>query len=171
MLMFPVLRNSNLLSLREGFHKYIKGVYSENQGGSEIAPIVGYWPPLVLNIFPFPVSAAKLISNFYNNRQSAANRCRASRIHLFPFCCVNTDGPAICAPPVGEAQQIKKNPGKLLIGAANLPCFAYRPGKCSLLHLLTARTASTSCPELAYNLGITGQKWKKKVKQDGDHQK
>jgi hypothetical protein len=28
---------------------------------------------LVLNIFPFPVSTAKLIGDFYNNRQSAAN--------------------------------------------------------------------------------------------------
>ncbi len=29
---------------------------------------------LVLKIFPFPVSTAKLIGDFYNNRQSAANR-------------------------------------------------------------------------------------------------
>ncbi len=28
---------------------------------------------LVLNIFPFPVSTAKLLGDFYNNRQSAAN--------------------------------------------------------------------------------------------------
>jgi hypothetical protein len=27
----------------------------------------------VLNIFPFPVSAAKLLGDFYNNRRSAAN--------------------------------------------------------------------------------------------------
>jgi hypothetical protein len=27
---------------------------------------------LALNIFPFPVTTAKLLGNFYNNRQSAA---------------------------------------------------------------------------------------------------
>jgi hypothetical protein len=30
---------------------------------------------LVLNIFPFPVSTAKLIGEIYNNRRSAAKRC------------------------------------------------------------------------------------------------
>jgi hypothetical protein len=55
-----------------------------------MAPIVGYWPGtvalgtyfdllirrhLVLNVFPFPVSKAKLIGEFYNNRRSAANWC------------------------------------------------------------------------------------------------
>ncbi len=30
---------------------------------------------LVLNVFPFPVSKAKLIGEFYNNTRSAANRC------------------------------------------------------------------------------------------------
>ncbi len=53
-------------------------------------PIIRYWPGtvelgiifellfrrhLVLNIFPFQVCTAKLIGEFYNNRQSAANRC------------------------------------------------------------------------------------------------
>jgi hypothetical protein len=52
--------------------------------------IVGYWPGtvalgiflqvlirrrFVLNIFPFPVSTSKLIGDFYDNRQSAANSC------------------------------------------------------------------------------------------------
>jgi hypothetical protein len=30
---------------------------------------------LVLNIFPFLVSTAKLLGDFYNNRRSAANSC------------------------------------------------------------------------------------------------
>jgi hypothetical protein len=30
---------------------------------------------LALNIFPFPVTIAKLIGEFYNNRRSAANQC------------------------------------------------------------------------------------------------
>jgi hypothetical protein len=30
---------------------------------------------LVLNVFPFPVSKAKLLGEFYNNRRRAANRC------------------------------------------------------------------------------------------------
>jgi hypothetical protein len=30
---------------------------------------------LALNIFPFPVTTAKLIGEFYNNRQSAAHGC------------------------------------------------------------------------------------------------
>jgi hypothetical protein len=30
---------------------------------------------LVLNIFPFPVSTAKFVGEFYNNRRSATNRC------------------------------------------------------------------------------------------------
>jgi hypothetical protein len=57
---------------------------------SKIVPIVGYKPGtvalgiffhilirlrLVLNVFPFPVSTAKLIGDFYNNWQSAANSC------------------------------------------------------------------------------------------------
>jgi hypothetical protein len=30
---------------------------------------------LVLNVFPFPVSKAKLLGEFYTNRRSAVNRC------------------------------------------------------------------------------------------------
>jgi hypothetical protein len=29
----------------------------------------------VLNVFPFPVRKAKLIGEFYNNRQSVVNQC------------------------------------------------------------------------------------------------
>ncbi len=62
-----------------------------------MAPIVGYWPGtvalgtyfdllirrrLVLNVFPFPVSKAKLIGEVYNNRRSAANRCPR---FVYPF--------------------------------------------------------------------------------------
>jgi hypothetical protein len=56
---------------------------------SKIALILTYWPGtvalgiiliffrlrLVFNIFPFPVTTAKLIGKFYNNRRSAANQC------------------------------------------------------------------------------------------------
>jgi hypothetical protein len=58
---------------------------------SKIALIVTYWPGTValgiilsffffclrlgFNIFPFPVTTAKLIGEFYNNRRSAANWC------------------------------------------------------------------------------------------------
>jgi hypothetical protein len=38
--------------------------------------------------------------------------------------CANTVGAAIRAPLIGEAQRIKKNPQKQLIGAANVHHFA-----------------------------------------------
>jgi hypothetical protein len=68
----------------------LKVVSSENSGGSKIgdSPWVLAWDcgaghycqiltcqRLILNIFLFPVSTAKLIGAFYNNRQSAANSC------------------------------------------------------------------------------------------------
>jgi hypothetical protein len=78
-----------------------------------------------LNIFPFPVTTAKLICEFYNNRRSAVNQCPRFAYSLCSLCCTNTIGAAIRSPLIGEAQQIKKNPRKLLIGAANSPRFAY----------------------------------------------
>ncbi len=40
----------------------------------------------VLNIFPFAVSTAKLIGDFYNNKHSTVNRCPPSPIILYPLC-------------------------------------------------------------------------------------
>jgi hypothetical protein len=81
----------------------------------------------VLNIFPFLVSTAKLLGDFYNNRLSTAKIViRASPILLFSLYCANTIGAAIRTPLIGEAQRTKKNPRKLHIGTTNSPCFEVR---------------------------------------------
>ncbi len=54
---------------------------------------------------------------------------RASPILSFPLCSINIVGPAIRSQLIGEAQRIKKNPQKLLIGTTNLPRFAYWNGQ------------------------------------------
>ncbi len=94
---------------------------------------------------------------------------RASPILSFPLCCANTIGPAIRNAPVGEAQRIKKNPQKLLIGAAKVPHFAFKrrvqrtannvstQRQYSWRHV--AHSALPIYPELAYNLGSTD--WKR----------
>jgi hypothetical protein len=89
-----------------------------------------------LNIIKFPVSTAKLAGDFYNNRQSAANRCLHFAILSFPLCCANIIGVAIPTPPLGAAHLIKKNQRKFLIGAANSLRFAYWRGEGALLCLL-----------------------------------
>jgi hypothetical protein len=60
---------------------------------------------------------------------------RALPILLFPLCSANTIGPAIHSSPKGKAQQKKKNPRKLLIGAMNSPRFAYWHGEGAPLRL------------------------------------
>jgi hypothetical protein len=50
---------------------------------------------------------------------------RASPILSCSLCCANAIGAAIRFLLTVEAQQIKKNPLKLLIGAANSPRFAF----------------------------------------------
>jgi hypothetical protein len=50
---------------------------------------------------------------------------RASPILSCSLCGANTISAAIRSPLIGEAQRIKKNPRKLLIGAANSLRFAY----------------------------------------------
>jgi hypothetical protein len=60
---------------------------------------------LVLNILTFPVSTSKLLGDFYNNRQSAANNFPRFAYSLIFLCCANTIGPAIHTPPIGEAQR------------------------------------------------------------------
>ncbi len=49
---------------------------------------------LAMNVFPFPVSKAKLIGEFYNNRRSAANRCQpfaypfvSLKLRQYYWCC------------------------------------------------------------------------------------
>jgi hypothetical protein len=56
---------------------------------------------LIMNIFPFPVSTAKLVGVFYNNKMVV---CTLT-ILTFSLCSANTIGLAIRAPPIGKAQQ------------------------------------------------------------------
>jgi hypothetical protein len=58
-----------------------------------------------------------------------------SPILSVPLCSANTIGPANRYPLIGEAQRIKKNPRKLLIGATNSPRFAYWRGEGAPLRL------------------------------------
>ncbi len=74
---------------------------------------------LALNIFPFPVTTAKLIGEFYNNRRARRMDVCASPILSCSLYCANTIGAAIRVPLIGEAQRIIKNPRNQLIGAAN----------------------------------------------------
>jgi hypothetical protein len=109
---------------------------------------------------------------------------RASPILSFSLYSTNTIGPAIRAPPIGEAQRTLKNPRKLLIGATNSPRFAYRCGERSPALPISARchappiflavaaiqrqyywryvarSASPILPELAHNPGRSGRKRK-----------
>ncbi len=83
---------------------------------------------LALNIFPLPVTTAKLELEQVSSITIGEVRrmdVRALPILSCSLCCTNTIGAAIQSPLIGEAQRIKKNPRKLLIGAANLPRFAY----------------------------------------------
>jgi hypothetical protein len=72
----------------------------------------GAWPyfeflirrRLVLNTFPFPVSTAKLLGEFYNNRRTAANNYLRFAYSFVSVCCANTIGAAIRTPLIGEAQ-------------------------------------------------------------------
>jgi hypothetical protein len=59
----------------------------------------------------------------------------ASPILLCSLCCANTICTAIHAPLIGEVQQINKNLRKQLIGAGNVPLFAYWRGEGAPLRL------------------------------------
>ncbi len=76
---------------------------------------------LVLNIFPFPVSKAKLITI----GEALRTGVRALPILLCSLCCANTVGATIRTRLIGEARQIWKIREKLIIAAANSPRFAY----------------------------------------------
>jgi hypothetical protein len=81
---------------------------------------------LTLNILPFPVTTAKLIGEFYNNRRSAAHGCPRFA-YSFVFLILHQYY-WHCDPFSANRQSTangKKNPRKLLIGAANSPRFAY----------------------------------------------
>jgi hypothetical protein len=60
---------------------------------------------------------------------------RASPILSVRLCSANTIGTAIRVPLIGEAQRIKKNPRKFLIGATNSLRFTYRRGEGAPLRL------------------------------------
>ncbi len=81
---------------------------------------------LALNIFPFPVTIAKLIGEFYNNRQSAAHGCPRFA-YSFVFVMLRQyywRCDSFSANRWSAANN--KNPRKLLIGAANSPRFAFK---------------------------------------------
>jgi hypothetical protein len=80
---------------------------------------------LTLNIFPFPVTTAKLIGKFYNNRRSATHGCPRFA-YSFVFVMLRQYYWR-CDPFSANRRSAanKKNPRKLLIGAANLLRFAY----------------------------------------------
>jgi hypothetical protein len=59
---------------------------------------------LVLNIFLFLVSTAKLLGDFCNNGEALRIANCALPILSFFFCCANTIGASIRIPPIGEAQ-------------------------------------------------------------------
>jgi hypothetical protein len=86
-------------------------------------------PRLALNIFPFPVTTAKLIGELYNNRRSASHGCPRFAYSFVFLMLANTIGAEIRAPLIGKVQGRNKNPRKKFIGVANAPCFAYRRGE------------------------------------------
>jgi hypothetical protein len=63
---------------------------------------------LALNIFPFPVTIAKLIGEFYNNRRSAAHGCPRFAYSFVFVMLRQYYWRCDSFPLIGEAQQIKK---------------------------------------------------------------
>jgi hypothetical protein len=120
---------------------------------------------LALNIFPFLVTTAKLLGEFYNNRRSAENRCPRFAYSFVSLCCANTIGPAIRTAPVGKAQRIKKKSAKTFnwhceFVAFRLLALRRRPAlplsaACNVAPITFLYSASPIHPELAYNLGST----------------
>jgi hypothetical protein len=86
---------------------------------------------LILNIFPFQVSTAKLIGDFYNNTPNTVNRCPRFAYSFVSLMLCRTIGAANFTPRIGESQRIKKTHENSLIlpaspvGAASAPRFAY----------------------------------------------
>jgi hypothetical protein len=64
---------------------------------------------------------------------------RASPILSLPLYCTSITSAAICTPPIGGAQRIKKNLQKLLIGAAASPLSA----GCNLAPIMFLYSANT----------------------------
>jgi hypothetical protein len=139
---------------------------------------------LALNIFPFPVTTAKLIGEFYNNRRSAAHGCPRFAysfvlliLRQYYWRCNS------CAANRRSAANDKKSAKSTYwrCECASLRLKARRARTASpisaghnaapLFHLnsvntsqyywrYVARTALPIFPELAYNLGSTDRKWK-----------
>ncbi len=70
---------------------------------------------LLLNIIPFLVITGKLTGNYWNKRWSAANRFLSFACFFLSLMYSNITGALIQPPPVGELQQINKNPGNILV--------------------------------------------------------
>ncbi len=119
---------------------------------------------LVLDIFPFPVSTAKLIGNLCNNRRSAAQRYPGFTysvvflmLRQYYWCC-----DSYVANTVGGVRRIQLKSAKV-IGAVSVPRFIHkRRGKRSAsktgwpLHSSnpTSATALIPIPLLLLNLPI-----------------
>jgi hypothetical protein len=81
---------------------------------------------LALNIFPFLVTTAKLIGEFYNKRRSVAHGCpRFAYSFVFVMLRQYYWRCDLFSAKRRSAAN-KKNPRKLLIGAANLLRFAFK---------------------------------------------
>jgi hypothetical protein len=72
---------------------------------------------LVLYIFPFLVSTAKLLGELYDNRRSTENRCPHFAYFFCTLCCANPIGPVSHTPPIAN-EKICEN---ILIATAKGP--------------------------------------------------
>jgi hypothetical protein len=77
---------------------------------------------LVLNKIPFRSVQQNKQVIFITIGEALRIVVRALPILSFSLCCTNTTGAVIRISPEGDGQRIKKNPQKLLIGAANSWC-------------------------------------------------
>jgi hypothetical protein len=80
---------------------------------------------LALSIFPFSVTTAKLLGEFYNNRRSAAHGCPHFAYSFVLLMLRQYYWRCDPFSPNRRSAANEKNPQKLLIGAANSPCFTY----------------------------------------------
>jgi hypothetical protein len=90
---------------------------------------------LVLNIFRFPVSTAKLKGDFYNNRQSAANSCPCFVYYFVSLMLRQYYWSCDSFSANMQSAANERNPQKLLSGATESPRFAYWRGEGATLRL------------------------------------
>ncbi len=91
--------------------------------------------PRGLNIILFPAITAKLAGDFHNNRRSVEKRCQRFTYSFVSFILCQC---YLCRNSYTASRQSaanKKNPGKLLFGAVNLPCFTCLHGEVAPLRL------------------------------------